>query len=210
MGRSHGRSAAPWAERSAELRRLPASPAPRSTKTRGRPKLRTGPPRLTVALSRSARRTIEDEFRTVTRDGGVETGGWLYAPASRSWHTTIEVRCASLPGEGARHGTHAYAPSSDYQQQEQAFAGMGDDHMCRVGDWHSHPSKHAVPSDADLDVWQNCFLVANEKRNVAYYVGVIAALDNSGNSTLARMRLGAWCLSWDSLDRVTYEPARIA
>jgi hypothetical protein len=207
-GRSLNGSAAPWSERSMELERLPAQPAPRSTKTRGRPKLRTGPPRLTVALFSSARRTIEGEFARCTRFDGLETGGWLFAEPSRGWHQEIEVRIASGPGEGAGHGSHAHQPSSDYPETEADFARNGADHLCRVGDWHSHPSSgRAEPSDGDLDAWQNCFLVANEKRSVAYYVGLIAALDDSQGR--ARMSLGAWCLSWDSFGRVTYEPARV-
>jgi Prokaryotic homologs of the JAB domain len=207
-GRSRSRSA-PWAERSSDVSTLPAPPTPRSTKTRRRPKLRTGTPRLTVALFSSARRTIEEEFARCTRFDGLETGGWLFAERSRSWQKEIEVRIASGPGEGAGHSSHAYQPTSDYQETEADFARSGADHICRVGDWHSHPSSsRAEPSDGDLDAWQNCFLAANEKHNVAFYVGLIAALDNSHGR--ARMRLGAWCLSWDSLGRVTYEPARVA
>jgi proteasome lid subunit RPN8/RPN11 len=201
-GRSLGRATS-WAERSVDLERLPAH----GTKTRGRPKLRTGPPRLTVALYSSARRTIEEEFARCTRFDGLETGGWLFAERSRNWQKEIEVRIASGPGEGAGHSSHAYQPSSDYQETEVDFARNGADHLCRVGDWHSHPGKVAEPSDGDLNAWQNCFLVASEKRNVAYYVGLIAAKDD--NRPLAPLRLRAWCLSWDSLGRITYEPARV-
>jgi proteasome lid subunit RPN8/RPN11 len=196
-GRSLDDSTGRWAERS----------APRGTKMRGRPKLRTGPPRLTVALSSSARRTIETEFSATTRFDGLETGGWLFAPATRGWHTDIEVRVATGPGEGAGHSARAYQPSGDYRETEADFTRDGAD-LCRIGDWHSHPDKHARPSDRDLDCWQNCFLVANEKRDVARYVGLIAALDDSAR--LPRMRLRAWCLSWDSFGRVTYEPAGIS
>ena len=71
--------------------------APASTRTHGRPTLRKGPPRLTVALGSSARRTIEAEFLSTTRAAGVESGGWLYAPASRSWDKEVEIRLASTP-----------------------------------------------------------------------------------------------------------------
>jgi len=53
--------------------------APARVRTHGRPSLRKGLPRLTVALGSSARRTIEEEFLSTTRAGGVESGGWLYA-----------------------------------------------------------------------------------------------------------------------------------
>jgi integrative and conjugative element protein (TIGR02256 family) len=208
---SAGRSLERTRARSSNVTTLPPPPkqAPsRSSKTHGRPKLREGEPRLTVALSGSARRTIEDEFYAVTRAGGVETGGWLYGERGRTWKRTIAVAIARPPGRGAVHGPHSFSPSGDYQQEEQGFARIGADHLCRVGDWHSHPSKGAEPSDGDLDVWTNCFLVANEKRGVAYYVGLIAALDDSRG--FARMRLGAFCLSYDSFGRVIYEPASIA
>src|SRR5438874_10661210 len=48
-------------------------PAPRRTRTRGLPKLRTGPPRLTVTLGSSARRSIDGEFYAATGCEGVET-----------------------------------------------------------------------------------------------------------------------------------------
>jgi hypothetical protein len=201
-GRSLDGSAGRWADRSADRS------APRVTAMRGRPKLRAGPQRLTVALSSSARRTIEDEFSATTRFDGLETGGWLFAPVTRGWHKDIEVRVATVPGDGARHGSHSYAPSGDYSETEADFTRNGAGHLCRVGDWHSHPGTIAEPSDRDLDCWQNCFLVANEKRDVAFYVGMIAALDDSAR--LPRMRLRAWCLSFDSFDRVTYEPAGIS
>ena len=44
-------------------------------------------------------------FLSTTRAAGVESGGWLYAPASRSWDNEIEIRLASTPGKGARWHT---------------------------------------------------------------------------------------------------------
>ncbi len=53
-------TAAPW--------RLPDSrPTPRSTRTRGTPRLLKGPPQHTVALAGSARDSIFEEFDALTR-----------------------------------------------------------------------------------------------------------------------------------------------
>jgi proteasome lid subunit RPN8/RPN11 len=185
--------------------RRDTSPPATCTKMRGTPRLRKGPPRLTVALGSSARRAIEEEFLSTTRVDGYETGGWLFAEPSRSWDKSIEVRLATGPGEGARRGRSSYEPS-DYHQAEEQLARDGADHLCRVGDWHSHPGHDTTPSSSDLDVWQTCFVRANEKRGVSFYVGLIAALNRQG---FPRMRLNAYALSYDRSGRVVCEPATL-
>lgn len=175
------------------------------TKTRGTPQLRKGPPRLTVALSESARRVILEEFGTATRSHGVETGGWLYAPVSRSWDKTIDVRIAGGPGKGAEHSPSSYGPTADYPQVEEELARNGGEHFARVGDWHSHTGTSAEPSPADLDAWQSCFVRANERRGVSHYVGLIAAQDKHSS----RIQLHPFVLSYDQFDRVIAEPARL-
>jgi proteasome lid subunit RPN8/RPN11 len=182
-----------------------ASPTPHRTKTWGTPRLSKGLARLTVTLGPSARRTIEEEFLSSTRVDGCETGGWLFAEPSRSWHRSIEVRLATGPGEGAKRGRSSFQPDN-YQQAEQQLARDGADHLCRVGDWHSHPGYNAAPSSSDLDVWQTCFVCANEDRGVGFYVGLIAALNCQG---FPRMRLNAYVLSYDQFGRVVCEPATL-
>src|SRR5580765_4637528 len=181
--------------------------APTSTRTHGRPTLRKGPPRLTVALGSSARRTIETEFLSTTHDGGVESGGWLYAPVSRSWDKKIEIRLASTPGKGARCTPESYFPSAEYHAEEKQFADLGSDFV-RVGDWHSHPGRNAGASDGDIDAWLKSFLVANEKRGVASYVGLIVAEDDSRGAVRAKFK--AFALSYDLSGRVVCEPANLS
>jgi hypothetical protein len=176
------------------------------TKTRGTPRLLNGSPRLTVALSSSARRTIDDEFFAITRSNGLETGGWLFGETSRSWKE-IGVRFALGPGKGARHGSHAYQPTADYLQVEEELARNGAEGLCRIGDWHSHVGDSAEPSPADLDVWQTCFLRANEKHGAAYYLGLIVAEGNRGG--VVRPKFKAFALRYDQLDRVVCEPANL-
>jgi hypothetical protein len=129
------------------------SPTLHRTRTRGTPGLSKRPARLTVTLGASARRAIEEEFLSTTRVDGYETGGWLFAEPSRSWHKSIEVRVAGGPGKGAKRGSSSFQPDN-YQQAEQQLAHDGAGHVCRVGDWHSHPGYDATPSVGDLDVWQ--------------------------------------------------------
>src|SRR5580765_1372226 len=150
------------------------------------------------------RETIETEFLSTTRDGGVESGGWLYAPVSRSWDKEIEIRLASTPGKGARCTPKSYFPSADYHAEEKQFASLGSD-IVRVGDWHSHPGRNAGASDGDIDAWLKSFLVANEKRGVASYVGLIVAEDDSRGAVRAKFK--AFALSYDLSGRVVCEPA---
>jgi hypothetical protein len=180
---------------------------PRTGKTRGTPKLLKGPPRLTVALSRSVMDTIRDEFLHTTSGHNLETGGWLFAEATRGWHTTIHVQIARPPGSGTKHGKHTFQPVADYQLEEDGFARSGAGHLVRIGDWHSHTGRGTDPSPADLDAWQSCFLAAEEKRGVAFYVGLVAATDDSRGFN--RMRLDAYCLSRDKFDRVVCEPTTV-
>jgi JAB domain-containing protein similar to deubiquitination enzymes len=189
---------------SARSLKLPAQPSAAShrTRTRGTPALLKGPPRLTVALGSSARRTIEEEFLSTTRVDGYETGGWLFAEPSRSWHKSIEVRLAGGPGKGAKRGPSSFQPD-DYRQAEEQLAWDGAGRLCRVGDWHSHPGYDTAPSVGDLDVWQTCFVRANEDRGVGFYVGLIAALNREG---FPRMQLAAYVLSYDRFGRVVCEP----
>ena len=181
--------------------------APASTRTHGRPTLRKGPPRLTVALGSSARRTIEEEFLSTTRAAGVESGGWLYAPASRSWDKEIEIRLASTPGKGARCTPESYFPSAEYHAEEKQFADLGSDFV-RVGDWHSHPGRNAGASDGDIDAWLKSFLVANEKRGLASYVGLIVAEDDSRG--VVRTKFKAFALRYDRSGRMVCEPANLS
>jgi hypothetical protein len=181
--------------------------APAKVRTHGRPSLRRGQPRLTVALGSSARRSIEEEFLSTTCAAGLESGGWLYAPASRSWDKEIEIRLASTPGKGARCAPESYFPSADYHAEEAQFADLGFD-IVRVGDWHSHPGRNAGASDGDIDAWLKSFLVANEKRGVASYVGLIVAEDDSRG--VVRAKFKAFALSYDRSGRVACEPADLS
>jgi hypothetical protein len=146
-----GRRGQRSAGRSLREQQVPASlldaheRAPASTRTHGRPSLRKGPPRRTVVLGSSARRTIQEEFFSTTRAGGLESGGWLYAPVSRGWDKEIEVRLASTPDKGARSTALSYMPSGEYHAEEKHLADLGSD-MVRVGDWHSHTGSNANPS----------------------------------------------------------------
>jgi proteasome lid subunit RPN8/RPN11 len=144
---------------------------------------------------------------STTRADGIESGGWLYAPASRSWDKEIEIRLASTPGKGARCAPESYFPSADYHAEEKQFADLGSD-IVRVGDWHSHPGRNADPSDEDLDAWLKSFLVANEKRGVASYVGLIVAEDDS--RSFVRAKFNAFALSYDRSGRVVCEPANLS
>jgi hypothetical protein len=176
----------------------------RSTKSRGTPSLRKGTARFTVALSESARRAILEEFSIVTRSRGVESGGWLYGSVTRSWEKTIDVRIASGPGKGAKHGPSSYGPTADYLQVEEEFARYDSD-VVRIGDWHAHTGYSGEPSTADLDAWQACFVRANERHNVSRYVGLIAAEDKHSS----RMQLHPFVLSYDQFGRVVCEPATV-
>ena len=181
------------------------SPTLHRTRTRGTPGLSKGPARLAVTLGSSAQHTIEEEFLSTTRVDGCETGGWLFAEPSRSWHKSIEVRLAGGPGKGAKRGRSSFQPDN-YQQAEEQLARDGAGRLCRVGDWHSHPGHDTTPSSSDLDVWQTCFVRANEKRGVSFYVGIVAGLNRQG---FPRMRLNAYLLSYDQFGRVVCEPATL-
>ena len=77
-----------------------------------------------------------------------------------------------------------------------------------MGDWHSHPGRNAGASDGDIDAWLKSFLVANEKRGVASYVGLIVAEDDS--RSVVRAKFEAFALSYDRSGRVVCEPANLS
>jgi len=60
-------------------------------------------PRIQVVIGARAMRVIADETRSVTRDHGLEVGGWLFGRGHYCWNKVVEVSLATGPGARSRH-----------------------------------------------------------------------------------------------------------
>src|SRR6516165_8059022 len=66
-------------------------------------------PRVQVVIGARAMRVIADETRSVTRDHGLEVGGWLFGRGHHCWDKVVEVSLApkrGLTSVISANGTH--------------------------------------------------------------------------------------------------------
>ena len=93
-------------------------------------------------------------FAQASRDGR-ETGGFLFGPHVRSWHSRILVTSATESAQ-QRHPTSMNLDLEKHVLRDMAWirASRVDDSFGECGFWHTHPNERvARPSQPDLATW---------------------------------------------------------
>lgn len=103
-----------------------------------------------------------------------EAGGQLFA---RIGTDVIEVSEATGPRLSDLRGRTRYVPDRNAEQSEiEARFQLG---LHYVGDWHTHPTRHPVPSHVDLTSIQECVVRSTHDLNgfIHVIVGTAAVPD---------------------------------
>lgn len=108
-----------------------------------------------ITLGGMVASTIEQEiveafWRFESRE--IETGGWLYALYQPD-DQRISIAHASGPGRNGNHGPGRVRLSRPSVLEADFDDVLARARFIRVGDWHSHPARDPIPSDADLALW---------------------------------------------------------
>jgi proteasome lid subunit RPN8/RPN11 len=131
----------------------------------------------------------------------VETGGWLYALYAPD-DDRVTIAHASGPGHNGKHGG-GWTRLSDPSEVEEAFDdALAQARLVRVGDWHSHPVRDSIPSDADLAKWAR----HSDEAGVLPYSGVIVT---PGEVGWMSPEFHGWITREDDRGLLVCEPGRI-
>lgn len=105
-------------------------------------------PVTTVHFTAPAARTVITELRTA--DHTTETGGILLGHHT---HDTVTVHYAGTPGPAAVRTPTYFLRDLAHPQAlaDQAFASDGS---VWVGEWHTHPTSHPIPSARDAATYR--------------------------------------------------------
>jgi proteasome lid subunit RPN8/RPN11 len=155
---------------------------------------------LCASVAEAIEREISESFwRFESRE--IESGGWLYAhykPDDRR----VSVVHASGPGSNGRHGD-CQVRLSDPDEVKAGFDDLlARARLLRVGDWHSHPTRDPVPSNADLANWGR----HSENSGVLPYAGVIVTPVEVGWMT---PEFHGWVIREDDDGLLVCEPGKI-
>jgi len=175
-------------------------------------------PRVQVVIGARAMRVITDETRSVTRDRGLEVGGWLFGRGHHSWNEVVEVLLATGPGARSRHARDWCELDYDLLLQRQHELDRAGTEVCYLGEWHTHPNGlvHG-PSDGDLRAWKKRWLLVDQesrlgrqRRFLPRYVGLLVGPGKGQLAwSLERLRLSAWIVQDDERGRIVCEPAAV-
>lgn len=95
-----------------------------------------------------------------------ETGGQLFAKIQNG---IIYVYCASGPRKFDHRGRFFFKPLRWREQFE--IRNKFKQGLHYVGDWHTHPQKHPLPSTLDIKSMRECF--ASSKHELPFFILVI-------------------------------------
>jgi proteasome lid subunit RPN8/RPN11 len=140
------------------------------------PELRSSRSPIEVTISRSVRETMLDDAFWLTRSDGLEAGGFLFGPATYTWHKEVRITHATPTANAVRSAGNLKLDVNEWLQAERSFERAGRDDRL-LGIWHTHPqtsARNGAPSEPDL----RAFLGArdwNEEqgRSNAFSVGLI-------------------------------------
>ena len=174
--------------------------------------LRSSPCGLTVHIGTRALQTIHEEIQA-HRAGievlGYETGGGIFGPPIRGWHTRADVTVATVAAGPRRAGQLEIA----YGKIEATEATLIRDRsrLRRIGDFHCHPTcppgRVGEPSDTDMSTWLRELDRIDRSRSATRYLGIIATAGPRGWSS--KPRLHAWVVSRDDRGRPICQPATL-
>jgi proteasome lid subunit RPN8/RPN11 len=146
-------------------------------------------PRVTVHIAKSAMDALVDEC---ARCGGHETGGWLVGPRTAAWHGDHNIIEATVAATARTRSSVALDTAAFLAMDEHLVSerrrGKGFD-LRAIGDWHSHPSSVATPSENDLQCW------ARDLATIADHNASLTSLivtPRDGRDTWARPVVTAW------------------
>jgi hypothetical protein len=170
-------------------------PARVTTPERETPQLRSSASPAEVVFSRSCREAATGELFRLTRQDGLEAGGFLFGPPARGWHKRVEILHVTPTGNGHRTRDSLRLDSEEWLRAERSIAAEGLGWQL-AGFYHSHPNTtDGSPSGADLRALLAC-LDWNEElgRCASWAVGLIACADRVSHDhyTWATPRLHAW------------------
>jgi integrative and conjugative element protein (TIGR02256 family) len=100
-----------------------------------------------------------------------EAGGQLFA---RFDERQVLVELATGPHDTDRRTRMSYIPDRDAERQESAQ--LFEQGLHFVGDWHSHPEKHPIPSAVDEKIIAECVRKSDHRLNgfLLVIVGTLA------------------------------------
>jgi len=175
-------------------------------------------PRVQVVIGARAMRAIGEETVALSRDRGVESGGWMFGTGAFRWDRRIEVSIASGPGARSRHAPDWCELDYDLLLQRQRELDQAGSDVCYLGEWHTHPSGLVHrPSEGDLRAWKRRWLLVDQdprlgrkRRFMPRYVGLLVGPgEGSCSWSTERLKLTAWIVQDDGRGRIVCEPAAI-
>jgi proteasome lid subunit RPN8/RPN11 len=106
-------------------------------------------PRVRVIVVGSAVEAITAEC--LRWDGEVETGGWLVGHRAWGWHRERTVAIATVAARMRREGK-VWLDEGEFTRMDARLqaARDRDGDLRGIGEWHTHPTGDATPSEADL------------------------------------------------------------
>jgi hypothetical protein len=143
------------------------------------------------------------EFARASRDGR-ETGGYLFGPHVRSWHSRILITSAT-ESVVEREPTRMKLDVEKHvlQDMRSIRASRVDDSYGEAGSWHTHPgSCIANPSETDLATWRESADLVSRP-----YIGVIVI--DPTDSRWSHPHVCAWINRRDTSGRAICEPVDV-
>jgi hypothetical protein len=175
-------------------------------------------PRVQVVIGARAMHAISEETLALTRDRGVESGGWMFGTGAFRWDRRIEITSATGPGVTSRHAPDWCELDYDVLLERQRELDRTGTDVCYLGEWHTHPNGMVHrPSPGDLLAWKRRWLLVDQesllgrqRRFLPRYVGLLVGPGEGRMAwSLERLRLSAWIVQDDRRGRVVCEPAAV-
>ena len=138
-------------------------------------------PRVQVVIGARAMRAIGEETVALSRDRGVESGGWIFGTGAFRWDRRIEVSFVTGPGPRSRHAPDWCELDYDLLLQRQHELDQAGTAVGYVGEWHVHPDGLVHrPSEGDLRAWRRRWQLVDQeprlgrkRRFMPRYVGLL-------------------------------------
>ena len=128
-----------------------------------------------IVLTPEAQRAIDHHSMWETAQDQRETGGALFGIATLE---EVLVTRATGPGPAAVRESHELEVDRSVSKQWEL-----DDHICRLGIWHTHPGASKAPSSTDIDAWRaGLASIRNPRAPLLdpHYVGLIVTRGERG------------------------------
>ena len=153
-------------------------------------------PRVQVVIGRSAMRAIGEETVALSRDCGVESGGWMFGTGAFRWDRRVEVSFVTGPGAKAKHAPDWCELDYELLLERQRELDQAGTDAGYLGEWHTHPSGGVHrPSDGDLRAWKKRWQLVDQEprlgRNDGSCRAISACLSGRARARAAGQRTAA-------------------